>query len=272
MGDLKIKIYPITLILITLDSKHKKSTVMKMIPRKAIWLFITLMVMAGLSSISPIVEASDGSLSGEIGVEVGDWGNYDSSFLFYESNIPGYEEPPIGIEAIESVEWFIIEVKEVSGNNVAIQCGTYYENGTKQFETLTGDPIAGSGNLADALAAAGLGPGGQFYIWLEEWGYLGPRKVTIDETISRTYSGESREVNHVAISIPHPEGGSHSFEYYFDKETGICVDQLLSYSVVSPAGYLRYSWSVVMTATNIWGPASAAVSYTHLTLPTTPYV
>lgn len=42
--------------------------------------------MAALFSISPIVEASDGSLSWEIGVEVGDWGNYDSSFLFYESS------------------------------------------------------------------------------------------------------------------------------------------------------------------------------------------
>jgi hypothetical protein len=219
--------------------------------------------MTALSSISPIAEAPDGSLSGEIGVEVGDWGNYDSSLLFYESNIPGYEKLPIWLEVIESIEWFIFEVIEVSGNNVTIQFGTYYEDGTKQFETRTGDPIAGSGNLADALAPAGLGPGAQFYIWLEEWGYPGPIEVTINETTSRTYAGESREVNHVTISLPileeGKEVGNRSFEYYFDKETGICVDQLLSTSVVSPGGYYRYSWSVVMTVTNMWGPASAVI-------------
>src|SRR3989337_1794288 len=96
---------------------HKKSGVMEMIPRKAIWLLISLLAMTALSSISPIAEAPDGSLSGEIGVEVGDWGNYDSSLLFYESNIPGYETPPIELEAIESIKWFTFEMIEVTGNN-----------------------------------------------------------------------------------------------------------------------------------------------------------
>ena len=229
--------------------------------RKAIWLLALLLVIAALSLISPIAKAQEGTPT--IGVKVGDRGNYDSSLLLYESNIPGYEELPISLEAIESIEWFIFDVIEISEDNVTIQFGTYYENGTKRFDTLTGDPIAGSGNLSDALAPAGLGPGDQFYIWLEEWGYLGPRTVTISETISRTYAGESREVNHVSISLPHPEGGSHNFEYYFDKETGICVDQLLGFSYEGVHDgvefYLRYSWSVVVTETNMWGPASAVI-------------
>ena len=97
---------------------------------------------------------------------------------------------PVEFKVLASVEWFIGEVIEVDGNSVTMQWGSYYQDGTKQFETQTGDPIAGVGNLSDALAPAGLDPGDQFTIWLEEWGFPGPRLVAISETASRTYAGE----------------------------------------------------------------------------------
>jgi len=253
-------------------SPNKKEV--KMITRKAIWLLGSLLVIAALSLNSPLAQAQEETPT--IGVEVGDWANYKASDFSYESNIPGYEKPPVELEVLASIEWFIGEVIEVSGNSVTMQWGSYYEDGTKEFETITGDPVAASGNLADALAPAGLGPGDQFYIWLEEWGYPGPRKVTINQTTSRTYASEIREVNHVTISIPHPEGGSYNFEYYFDKETGICVDQLLGFSYEGVHDgvefYLRYSWSVVMTETNMWGPPSAVIPEPQSVTETDPVV
>lgn len=231
---------------------------MKAIPRKAIWLFGPLLVIMALSSIFPIAEAQE-EAEMHIGVKIGDWMNYRCSAFHYESNIPGYEEPPVELEVLGSIEWFIGEVIEVSGNNVTIQWGTYYEDGTKQFETQTGDPIAGSGNLSDALAPGGLSQGDQFTIWLEEWGYPGPRTVTINETISRTYAGDSREVNHVTLSLPHPEGGNYNFDICYDKETGIICEESISYEFSMDGHYLRYSWSIVMTETNMWGVASAVI-------------
>jgi len=243
------------------DRISGKSGVKRMMPRKAIWLFGSLLVIAVLSLSFPMAKGQEGTPTGTVGVEVGDWVKFRTSALSYESNIPGYEEPPVWFKVIGPIEWFICEVIEVSKNNVTFQIGVYYEDGTKQFETLIGDPIAGSGNLSNILAPAGIGQSDQFYIWLEEWGYLGPRTVTIKETISRTYAGESREVNHVTISLPHPEGGNHNFKYYFDKEMGICCDQLLSYSYEGVRNgielYLKYSWSLMMTETNMWGAAEA---------------
>lgn len=231
-----------------------------MVTRKAIWLLGSLLVIAMLFLSSSLVQAQEGTPTGTIGVEVGDWTNYDSSAFSYESNIPGYEEMPVELKVLASIEWFIGEVIEVSGNNVTIQWGSYYEDGTKQFETQTGDPVAGTGNLSDSLAPGGLGPGDQFFIWLEEWGFPGPRTVTIKETISRTYAGEEREVNHVTLSLPHPEGGTYDFDNYYDKETGICCEVTVRYSLKVPNGlYMRFSWSVVITETNLWGPVSAVI-------------
>jgi len=229
-----------------------------MITQKAIWLFGPLLLIAALSLSSPIVKAQEGTPT--IGVEVGDWANYDASAFSYESNIPGYQEPPVELKVLASTEWFIGEVIEVTGNNVTMQWGTYYKDGTKQLETQTGDPIVGSGNLSDALAPGGLSPGDQFIIWLEEWGYPGPRTVTISETISRTYAGEEREVNHVTLSLPHPEGGTYNFDTYYDKETGIVCEGKIRYSHEAPDGlYMRFSWLIVMTETSMWGPPSVVI-------------
>jgi len=216
-------------------------------------------VIAVLSLTSPLAQAQEGTPTGTIGVEVGDWASYDASAFSYESNIPGYQEPPAELKVLASIEWFIGEVIEVSGNNVTMQWGTYYKDGTKQFETQAGDPMAGSGNLSDALAPGGLSPGDQFTIWLEEWGFPGPRTVTVSETISRTYAGEEREVNHVTLSLPHPEGGDYTFDYYYDKETGIICEGIIRYSYSRNGGYMRFSWSIVITETNMWGPVSAVI-------------
>jgi len=231
-----------------------------MITRKAIWLFGPLLLIAALLLSSSSVQAQEGAPTGKIGVEVGDWSNYGASAFSYESNIPGYEKTPVELKVIESMEWFIGEVIEVSGNNVTMQWATYYEDGTKQFETQTGDPVAGTGNLSDALAPGGLSPGDQFTIWLEEWGFPGPRKVTVNETISRTYAGEEREINHVTLSLPHPEGGTYDFDNYYDRETGIICEGKMRYSAEAPGGlYMRFSWSVVITETNLWGPPSVVI-------------
>ncbi len=142
-----------------------------MTTRRVIWSFVPLLVVAVLSFGSPTAQAQEETSPGTIGVEVGDWANYDSSAFSYESNITGYEEPPIELKVLTSVEWFIGEVLEVSGNNVTMQWGSYYDDGTKEFETQAGDPIAGLGNLPDTLAPAGLSPRDQFTIWLEEWDF-----------------------------------------------------------------------------------------------------
>jgi len=228
--------------------------------RKVICLFVLFLVIVALFPGSALAQAQAGTLSGTIGVEVGDWANYNASDFGYESNIPGYEEAPVELQVLASIEWFIGEVIEVDGNSVTMQWGSYYQDGTKQFETQTGDPIAGLGNLSDAMAPAGLGPGNQFYMWLEEWGFPGPQRVTISETTSRTYAGETREVNHVTLSLPYPEGGDYTFEYYYDKETGIACEAKVGYSAgINNGNYMRYSWTVVITETNLWGPTSGVI-------------
>ena len=78
-----------------------------------------LMVLLSVTvTPSAVAEAQGESLIGEIGVMVGSWANYESSITFYNSNIPGYEEQPMWLKVIESIEWFILEVTEVAGNSV----------------------------------------------------------------------------------------------------------------------------------------------------------
>jgi len=187
--------------------------------RKIIWLLGSLLAIAALSLIFPVAEAQE-EAEMHIGVKVGDWANYHAT-----GSIP---EP----------EFYILRVTDVSGNNVTFQVDMYYESGEEESLTCTGDPIAGTGLLYDILAPGGLSPGDQFTIWLEnEIDYVGP--VTIIETISRTYAGESRKVNHVTI---------YDCDLYYDKETGIFCE-----------GTYKGVYSVVMTETNMWGPASAVI-------------
>jgi len=186
------------------------------ISRKIIWLVVPLLMTVLLFSSLPVAEAQ----TGNIGVKVGYWANYHGTGILPEP------------------EWYILDVTDVSGNTVTINVDMYYEDGGKESLILSGDPIAGTGYLSDALAPGGLGPGDQFTIWLEEeMGYTGP--VTIIETTFRTYAGESREVNHVII---------YGCDIYYDKETGFFVE----------GDYGGY-YLVVMTETNMWGPASAII-------------
>jgi len=61
-----------------------------MVTRKAIWLLGSLLVIAMFFLSSSLVQAQEGTPTGTIGVEVGDWSNYGASAFSYESNIPGY--------------------------------------------------------------------------------------------------------------------------------------------------------------------------------------
>lgn len=200
--------------------------------RKIIWLLGPLLAIAALSLIFPVAEAQE-EAEMHIGVKVGDWANYHAT---------GFIPEP---------EFYILRVTDVSGNNVTIQVDMYYESGEKESLICTGDPIAGTGLLYDILAPGGLSPGDQFTIWLEnEIGYAGP--VTIDETIPRTYAGESREVNHVTI---------YGCDLYYDKETGIFCEGI----------YGSY-YSVVMTETNMWGSTSAVIPEPQSVTETNPII
>ncbi|HEY33033.1 MAG TPA: hypothetical protein G4O10_08010 [Dehalococcoidia bacterium] len=207
---------------------------------------------------------------GSIGVEVGDWANYSITSFSYESNVPGLEEPPVELAVLASIEWFIGEVMEVSGNSVTMQAGTYYDDGTNQFETITGNPVAGTGNLSDSLAPENLSLGDQFYIWLEEWGLPGPQLATVSETTSRAYAGETRQANHVILNLPHPDRGDFSFDYYYDKETGIVCEWVTVFSHEVESYYTSFSWSGVITETNLWGPDSVVIPDPEVVSDTTP--
>jgi len=195
--------------------------------------------LAGDANYQSSSGTSSGTINprGTVGVKVGDWANYHTTF--YRENIFG-----------PAPEWYILEVADVSENNVTIQGDMYYENGEKEPGICTGDPIAGTGMLGPWLAPGGLGPGDQFTIWLQ-YENVDPvvyieTPVTIIETISRTYAGESREVNHVRGHGPYSDS-----DFYYDRETGILCETIIRYN-----GLVH---SMVMTETNMWGPTSEVI-------------
>lgn len=183
-----------------------------------------------LISVVPMV------FGASVGVKVGDWVKYEVSASGNVSE---------GFGDFDQTEWMKGEVLSVSGTNVTMQITAHYKNGSAdKVDKLIGDIAGSSGNLSFILVPAGLKAGDA--IPMSMFG-SNPTNLVINDTVSRTYAGASRSVNHFGMSA---SGSGYSVEVaaYWDQATGVLME--LSMSTVTPEENMQVS--IKATETNMW--------------------
>ena len=190
-----------------------------------------------------------------VGVNAGDWSGYSDISFECASNMPGYEEPPPGM----NMSWMDMEILDVQNSNVTLRSTVIYENGTEQTEVMWGDIATGEGNLSVGIIPSNLGAGDKIpanlTYYTEE-----PLEVFINGTVMRSYAGANREVNYANFTYPIIYGnvtyGALNMSLYWDKKTGVVCEEVMSYvmSYTVNTTYYYYNMSMLsrMTATNMW--------------------
>lgn len=187
------------------------------------------------------------------GVSVNDWFKYGNAAVYWSSNDPSATFPPPGYEALKEwndTQWMRVDVTAISGTNITGQSITHYKNGT---ETTSGgwvDVDTGDGvNQTMAFISANLAAGDTIY---NSGSYSTTR---INETIPRTYAGGVRNTNHLNVSSIYIGDGaqiSYSTNVYWDKSTGIIVEESIGES--NQTGAYTTTWSAWMgiTDSKVW--------------------
>ena len=196
-----------------------------------------------------------------VGVKAGDWAGYGDVSFDYASNIPGYEEPPSGM----NMSWMDMEILAVQDSNITFRYRVIYMNGTEQTMVMWGDIATGEGNLTIGVIPSNLGSGDEIpanlTYYTEE-----PLRLTINGTVTRHYAGANREVNYVNFTYPITYGtvtyGALNMSLYWDKKTGVMCEVIMfyrmSYTYNMTYCYMNMSMLWRMTATNMWPAVFAA--------------
>jgi len=165
----------------------------------------------------------------EPGVSEGDWALYDVT-PSGNATMP----PEMNITLVK------ITVQEISDTNITSEFRVHYANGTEETETYVLDVDTGQGNGTGFFIAKNLyeddliytsppPSGGPFGISFEG--------ATINETIFRTYLGESVEVNHLNMTTSYTYPGYYtvtmSISYYWYRATGMLAE-ISIYELIQP--------------------------------------
>ena len=94
---------------------------------------------------------------------------------------------------------------------------------------------------------ANLDAGDSFY-------FVYPSSLTIEETVLRTYEGESRETNHFSIV----SNDGYREDFYFDRVTGVLVEDTYTSALIPPnASYgVFFPWiqgyTLIIKSSSLW--------------------
>lgn len=182
-----------------------------------------------------------------VGVKAGDW-------VKYEGSASG--SAPEDFLEFNQMEWLKGEVLSVSGTSVTMQLTAHYKNGSADtVEKLIGDVATSSGNLSFILMPAGLKAGDAFPMAM-----FGPSQtnLVINNTVSRTYAGASRSVNHFGMSAS-GQGYSVEVTAYWDQATGVLLE--LSIYSVTPEQTIQMSLKAIET--NMWSGGLFGVDFSN---------
>jgi hypothetical protein len=171
----------------------------------------------------------------EPGVSVGDWALYDVTFsgngtLVYE------------LRSMNAT-WVKITVQEISSTNITSEILEHYSNGTEETSVNLVNVDTGQGNGTGIFIAANLNASNLIYTSSSVGLGINFTGATINETISRTYSIGTLEVNHLNITTTSTSPGvmnqTLSTNYYWRKTTGM-LTELSLYAQVGNMTYMTW--------------------------------
>ena len=194
--------------------------------------------------------ASESPKERKVGVKVGDWALYGNINVTWSSNDPNARPEPSLVLA-NNTEWFKNVVTEIAGTIIGFQNITHFRDDTETANHASIDVDLGYGNGTFMFVSAGLSRDDSVYEVPEE-------PLFINETLSRTYAGVSREVNHLNLTpslrwdTDPPQIIQVSLDYYWDRITGILTERQGSF-VNQTGNYLTSSYrSDMIVETNLW--------------------
>jgi len=136
-------------------------------------------------------------------------------------------------------------VEAVSGTNLAEARTFNYSTRTGRTDSMVGDVATGLGNITFWTVAGGLVKGDHIYS-----SSSGP---TINDTISRSFAGVSREVNVLNQTFTVYGLGNGQIASFWDQATGILVEFSFAFTVDQGIyGSAHGYGSANLTETNLW--------------------
>ncbi len=168
-----------------------------------------------------------------VGVSVGNKFRYNTT-VGWSSNDTSATPPSDLVEA-NNTQWLDFTVTAISGTNITTQITSHYKNNTEITGSGWKDVNTGSGNLTMFFISANLTAGDSVYT---------SSIATINETVSRTYSGVKRDANHLNMTSSSFGTQITGYDIYWDKATGVLVELL--YETTNQTGFGAYTttWSI----------------------------
>jgi hypothetical protein len=207
---------------------------------------------------------AESTLSDSVGVIKGNMFSYSSSYNWSTSN-PNQTVPKVAMELNQTIE-IQLAVTSVSGSVISATKTYRYLNGTQQSVTGYVDVSSGDNEEVGAFffVSSSLGVGDVVY----PEGFYGD---TINQTLQRTYAGAQREIlldsssynfeyDTTVDGTPAKRVLDSQIDYYFDKQTGVCVEQREQTTITNSANSdSETTISLIeLKETNLWGNSDSS--------------
>lgn len=186
-------------------------------------------------------------------VKVGDWVEYGNILVTWDST---HMTPNPELIELNNTLWFKNEVLNIIEDTLMIfNQTTQFKNETQKSTVFQLNVYTGKGNDTLMFVPSELNaydllyPGSTSPVW-------------INETITHTYAGATREVNHLNITKTQyteddpPNIFHFSTNHYWDKETGVLTERFGSGTYINQTTSEVISWtrSDEIVETNLWSP------------------
>jgi hypothetical protein len=173
--------------------------------------------------------------------------NFDYHVSSYWSSTDSYANIPVDLLDINKTSHVEVRIGSVNTTNVETTSLYYYQNGTAYL--LRGNVNLNTGlSYGDfvAIIGANLNAGEKIHPG-------GDDGITIKEAVTRTYESGNRATNHISTSVRNDTAGfTATRDQYFDKETGILVEEVTRTDMDSPASTTIVTWKIDSTNLEGW--------------------
>jgi len=205
----------------------------------------TLTLLLALLMIFPTVFGQNTD-----GVKAGDWVLYSVTRL-------GPDTVAWGGPTMKRAVWVKVEVQNISGTVITARETIHLTDGSDSITTISWD-LQGVGSWYHFIIATNLGPGdkvGDYTVWVNETGEFKDVELTLNNTVSRSYGGVTREVNVLKFSelVGYFEWwNNNTLEYYWDCETGFLLEKIWQSRYVELGNTPISTLRLEIADTNMW--------------------